>query len=392
MVDAMRDRPAQLQIYRTALPMRAFEHAAATRKVAEAIVVRLRTEGGRVGWGETLPRPYVTGETLESVREDLERLFWPRLQDAGDADQLGRAVADLPCRHDGRVVTAARCAMELAAVGALDIPWWQGPGEEDTGEENTGAPATGRRDRPTVTGVLGSADPKKAARKLRLMRWYGLRSFKLKLGFDDSTDRANLATVTRQLARGLATGKYDLRVDVNGGWARDDVPGRVAELATHGVCAVEQPCAATAGVLAELAGRCELPLIADESLITADDADVLLAAAPKVWLNIRIAKNGGLGPALRLARLARRHGVPYVLGCMVGESGILSTAQRALLGAAPAPHRVEGNYGRFLLRSDLTARSPRFGYGGRLTPVDRFAPSVSDRQLERHGRLVATLR
>ncbi len=378
----MSETPAQLELYRIDLPMRAFEHATATRKVAESIVVRLRTDRGRTGWGESLPRPYVTGETLESVRSDLEEILWPRLRGCGDP---ARAVADLPCRHEGRVVAAARCALELAAVGALGIPWWQGPGAAET------EPPPPRRDRPAVTGVLGSADPKKTARKLRLMRWYGLRSYKLKLGFGHSTDRANLAAVTGQLARGLAAGKYDLRVDVNGAWATGDVPHRVAELAACGVCAVEQPCAATAAELAELALQCELPLIADESLITHADAEALLAAEGKVWLNVRIAKNGGLAPALRLARLARRSGVPYVSGCMVGESGILSAAQRALLGVAPAPRMVEGNYGRFLLKDDLTAKSPRFGYGGRLKVADRFAPLVCERKLRRYGRLLTTL-
>ena len=60
-------QPIQLDIYRTAIPMRSFEHAAASRSLAEAIVVRVSFSDGRCGWGETLPRPYVTGETLETV-------------------------------------------------------------------------------------------------------------------------------------------------------------------------------------------------------------------------------------------------------------------------------------------------------------------------------------
>ena len=55
--------PTRLHLYRTAIPMRGFEHAAARRELAEAIVVCLEFDDARVGWGETLPRPYVTGES-----------------------------------------------------------------------------------------------------------------------------------------------------------------------------------------------------------------------------------------------------------------------------------------------------------------------------------------
>ncbi len=385
MVVAVSDRPTEMTIYRTALPMRSFEHAAATRKVAEAIVVRLQTARGAVGWGEALPRPYVTGETLETVVDDLAELFWPALHACEDRNNAAETVAAMPTRHAGRVVTAARCAAELAAIQALDLPWWRlgkDQPDHDAGPLRAKGPTRTR-----VTGVLGSANPTKTAWRLRLMRWYGLRHFKLKLGFGPDIDRANLEAVSRQLASRLAIGTCTLRVDINGAWPPGQTIERVAQLAPMGVRAVEQPCQAGAGELAALAADCALPLIADESLLTGQDAEALLAAKGKVWLNIRIAKNGGLHPALGLVRAAAAAGVPYVLGCMVGESGILSTAQRALLAAAPAPVAVEGNYGRLLLADDLLRPSPRFGYGGWLRISGRrFAPAPRVGKLLRHAQ------
>ena len=356
----MDDRPIGLDIFRTALGMRHFEHAAAARQAAEAVIVRMRTEAGRTGWGETLPRPYVTGETLEGVVDDIEKIFWPRLRDCRSDEQLLHAVTDLPCEHAGRAVTAARCAVELAAVQALELSWSGFAAR---------FPAAGRERRVSnvpVTGVLGSSDPGKTARTLRRMRWYGLRHFKLKVGLGEQVDQANLRAVHKQLSRRLARGRCTLRVDANGAWKYEEVVQRVESLKAFGVHAVEQPCTARAPRFADLAMDCPLPLIADESCITAEDANVLLGAEGRVWLNVRLSKNGGLMPAMALAAKAVADGVPYVLGCMVGESGILSTAQRVFLTAAPRPVAVEGNYGRFLLTDDLTEPSPGFGYGGRL--------------------------
>jgi L-Ala-D/L-Glu epimerase len=382
--------PSGLDIFRTALPMRTFEHAAARRDVAEAIIVRLRLRNGAIGWGEALPRPYVTGETLETVVEDIERVFWPALKACRTAEEFRQAVMELPCRHEGRVVTAARGAVELAAADALGLEWGgaAGAGADSDAEDREFVPSPVH-----VSGVIGSSNPRKTSRKLRLMRLYGLRSFKLKLGLGDEIDRKNLELVTRQLKRGLAAGKCSLRVDANMAWSYGQVADKVAELKKLGVLAVEQPCKASPGRLVELALRCELPLIADESCLTEQDAEVLLGAEGRVWLNLRLGKNGGLSPTLRLARLAAREEVPYVLGCMVGESGLLATAQRVFLRAAPPPVLLEGSYGPFLLRDDLTDPSPRFGYAGKLMLPQRavYQPRVREERIAQHGELVKSL-
>ncbi len=408
------DRPIGLDIFRTCLPMRGFEHAAASRAEAEAIVLRLRMESGAIGWGEALPREYVTGETLETVVQDVEQIFWPLLKACRDCEELRQAVIDLPCQHEGRNVPAARCAVELAAAQAVELDWGvnknphpaslklrrAGPALQATlsrkRERGSSHGAQGKfivNSSVRISGVIGSANPRKTARQLRLMRWYGLKSFKLKLGFDEKVDQENLRIVTKKLKKPLAAGKCSLRVDINGAWKYGDVPARAAELKKLGVLAVEQPCKCSPGRLAELAFKCELPLIADESCITERDAEVLLGAEGRVWLNIRLGKNGGIGPSLKLARLCQQDELPYILGCMVGESGLLSTAQRVFLRAAPPPVLVEGNYGPFLLKDDLTSPSPRFGYAGRLMlPYEAvYRPQVRAEKLANHAALIRAL-
>jgi len=374
----MDPRPVRLDLYRTAIPMRGFEHAAARRDVAEAIVVRVELSDGAAGWGETLPREYVTGETLESVPADIEGLLWPAAL-AGDRRGKSLPVTD----SGGRPVTAARCAVELA----LDAAWRA---------FRRRRPRVERESRPfprlRVSGVLGSADPSRTARRLRLMRWYGLRDFKLKLGFGDEVDAENLRVVRKRIGKAVAAGRCTLRADVNGGWSPDDTPDRAAGLIEHGVCVVEQPVFAPAEALAALAGRCRLPLMADESLVTADDADRLIRGGEgNVWLNVRLSKNGGLWPTLGIVEAAAEAGTPLVVGCMVGESSLLADAQRRLLQRCPLPRFVEGNYGRFLLAGDLTGRSVRFRWGGRL-PGPSDPPVAPDpRRLARYARRVKTL-
>ncbi len=352
--------------------MRSFEHAAAARSTAESVVVRLAYSDGTEGWGETLPRAYVTGETIDTVLQDLREVLWPLVRSrplplppptqtggvGGTPPPSLLGAPSLPMRSaEGRCINAAAAAVDVAEVDRLlqEPAQWAG--------------RPGGRIAARVSGVLGSADPAKTAKRVRLMRAYGLRDFKLKLGFGDDIDAENLRIVTRRVGRAIARGACTLRVDVNGGWDADTTPERADELKAHGVCCIEQPVFCAAGELLDLARRCPVPLMADESLLSSVDADTLLPDPQRVWWNVRISKNGGMRAAVRLLERAREHGVLCSLGCMVGESGLLSGAQRRVLQWVGSPRFVEGNYGRFLLADDLTRPSPRFGYGGRLRPL-----------------------
>ncbi|MCK4601750.1 MAG: hypothetical protein KAU28_04755, partial [Phycisphaerae bacterium] len=343
-VTAMSVKAKRLDIYRTAIPMRSFDHAAASRDLAEAVVVRISFSDGVAGWGETLPRPYVTGETIESVIADITETLWPAAAQV-DVAAGGDEVWQVPDRAgDGRCICAAACAMDLAMlrrlfgdVAALDPQLLL----RITGRTRVRMDIDAK-----VSDVLGSADPAKTARHLRLMRLFGMSDFKLKLGLGDDADAENLRVVDKQLAKGIRQGRFTLRVDVNGGWDADTTPQRVAELKAYNVCVVEQPVFCPAGELVELARRCELPLMADESLITEADAAAMLAEPKRLWWNIRLSKNGGLLRSLSLAHMAAKNGVPFTLGCMVGESGILSAAQRRFLQLGAHPLFLEGNYGR----------------------------------------------
>lgn len=384
-------RPVRMDIYQTSIPMRGFKHAAAERAKAEAIVVEVHFDDGAVGWGETLPRPYVTGESMESVVEDLRMVIWPRW--AGRTMPQGTEAEEVaPSVHEGRCINAAICAFDLACSRRLftDIQEMS----PELLQRLSGRSQLRREIDVAVSGVVGAIDRRKARRKVRSMQWWGMEHFKLKVTDDDAVCGAAVQAVCGRLGRSLRDGRSSVRVDANGAWSADDTPERVAAMKAWGVCAVEQPTYCAAQELVELSRKCSLPLIADESLLTEDDAEILLAEPERIWWNIRLSKNGGLWGALRLAKMAAKQGVPFVVGCMVGESSILSAAQRRFLQMGPGPRYIEGNYGRWLVRGDLTQSTVQFGYAGRVKPLPGrdLGVEVDPAKVEQYGRLVAGLR
>lgn len=350
---------------------RKFSHAAAERAVAEPLVVAVELANGVVGYGETHPRPYVTGETTASVLAAIREVFVPCLVESGPT-QFGEAIeaaAALPQVDDeGTVVTAARAAVELAMLDAYSRAF--GKSLESlagwVSETRLGAPGSVETAR--FGGVISASEPDRAARSIRKMRWGRLTHFKVKVG--DAEDDARVRACAARLGRSLERGATTLRLDANAGWTLDQATERLQAWESLPIVSVEQPLARGAlDEWVELTCRTSIPLMADESLVTIDDGEQLIDWSAASWFNIRISKNGGLIPSLRLAEMALENNVDVQLGCMVGETSILSAAGRWFLQLVPGVRFAEGSFGRFLLSEDIVGRSLRFGLGGRWTPM-----------------------
>jgi len=346
---------------------RKISHAASQRAVSEPIVVAVELLNGVVGYGETLPRPYVTGETNESVVELLRGEFVKQLL-AFRADSLGAAlecIDALPTlTEDGHRCPAARAAVELALLDAtlraLGKSFDAAAGW--LGLAGFGAPGSMRDARYAV--VLASESPRSLQKTLRWAYRLGMRHFKLKVGLGD--DDARMAAVVPIIIRALRQGRATLRLDANAAWTLPDAVAALARWADVPLVGVEQPLAVGAEEdLAELRRRTGVRVIHDESLVLIEDAKRLHALGVADIFNIRISKCGGILPALKLAGFARQRGIGVQLGCMVGETSILSSAGVRFLEQTPGITYCEGSYGPLLLAEDVARRSVHFRLGGK---------------------------
>jgi L-Ala-D/L-Glu epimerase len=363
-------RIAELRIRLLAIPMRlTFEHAAASRNVADPVVLELVAQAPQTesGFGETLARPYVTGETTATVLQDIQTIFVPRLMElrAESFAEMVEFADGLPLEVDGRRICAARAAVELAVLDlagvvfgrrAADAAGWL----ELRGFGPPGCAATAR-----YSGIVVGRKALKQSLFLRAQRLYGLRDFKIKVAVDGWEERVRRAGVV--LARAIRGGSATLRADANAGWSLPQAHAAVPLLRSAGVAALEQPLPPGLDEMLPEFADCGLDLIADESLVTLEDAERLIALGVRVF-NIRIAKCGGLLPSLRIAHAVLAAGRDVQLGCLVGETSLLTAAGRAFLEACPRARFVEGAFGRRLLAGDCTRRPLQFGWGGRLTP------------------------
>jgi len=98
--------------------------------------------------------------------------------------------------------------------------------------------------------------------------------------------------------------------------------------------------------------------------VTAEDLRSVAEAGAFSVLNLRLAKNGGITRLLALAAAAEARGLRYQLGCMVGETAVLSALGRVAASLLQSPLFVEGSYDDIILTENVTEKGIGFGPGG----------------------------
>jgi muconate cycloisomerase len=352
-------RIAAFELFAVDLPFRfAFKHAAAERSCSDSVFLKCVTGTGVVGFGECLPRVYVTGETRDGAFDFLRDRILPRLLGREFASLLDVEAFLMEC--DGRAPAAwvdprtpqgaAWCAVDLALLDAFGQSFNERPLAG-----LPAAPSKGLR----YSGVLSAERGLKLALLALGQRCLGLRQFKVKVG-PETTEAA-----VRRL-RALVGKETDLRADVNMGWTVDEAAERMALLARYGIRSFEQPIAVEdLKGQARLVAETGLQVMADESFTTRESLQALIDGRACTAVSARISKCGGLVATLNRCREALAAGLVVQIGCQVGESSLLSSAHLLLSAAVQRVTYAEGCFGRLLLRADPARPVLRFGPGGR---------------------------
>ncbi len=355
------------------LPLkRPFRHASATRSDSENVLVRCELRDGTIGWGEGVPRSYVTGETPDGC---LTQLAATPL-----ADQLSTVCSSWPdvinlCdrfrlhidREDPRGCygNALRCAVELSILDACG----QVLGQPVSSVCDSFEPANSilTKNLEMRYGVVIDSGSRGLIRKALSRRIYGFANCKVKVGAEQDDDPTRLRTIRRWIGP-----RVDLRLDANEAWHPAELRTKIEPLLRYRISSIEQPVPhAEVASLSELRKQLNVSIMLDESLTSIADAQAAIAGNTCDLFNIRLSKCGGFLNSLRLAATAHAAGIGYQLGCHPGESGILSAAGRHWAHRVANVRHLEGSYDRFLFRRLLTNEDLTFGYGGRARPIEK---------------------
>jgi L-alanine-DL-glutamate epimerase-like enolase superfamily enzyme len=310
-------RITRISVLRANIPLVApFRISLGVISEAESLFVRVDTDAGVSGWGETSPISQITGDTQAisfAAAAELAKLL------------LGKDPLDI----EGRVAEMGRLmAFNSGVRSAFDLALY------DVAGKLAGLPLyalIGGGKRPLESDqTIGLDEPQVMAEKAALLQRTGLPAIKVKLGTSADEDLRRIARIRETVGSELP-----LRIDANQGWDFPTAVTVLSRLQSSGIEYCEQPL-----VRWDLEGfrrlreRVSVPIMADESVFDHHDAFRLVSSGCCDYLNIKLAKSGGIKTALKIDAVAEASGTKCMIGCMM-ETRLGLTAAAHLASARP---------------------------------------------------------
>ena len=294
----------------------------AGRESIETLIVRVHTDEGIVGIGETQAwRRQGSAELIWNLVRTVKDEFEPRLAGRSPFD-IGGILKTLDEALYNTLYAQAAVADALYDIAgkAVGLPVHKLLGGEC-------------RDRVRVSGLL-AMKPTGAEILESAQSFYdrGFRHFGLKIGVDPKQDLANVVALRDRFGDQVV-----IRVDANGALTYDEALALLRKLEPHDIDAAEQPIAIwDLEGLAALARATSIPIMADESVSTDHSLLEVIRRRAATVVQTKIAKNGGMYRVWRLWALASAAGMRIYPGNHPSTS-VATAAVAQLCAAWPGP-------------------------------------------------------
>lgn len=285
-----------------------------------AAIVKITGEDGSVGWGESVPIPKWSYETLESVTTTLRNYLAPEL--------IGHDVFDIAGAHrimDRNIAPSFSTGQPIAKAGvdialhdlagklvrqSLPQQWGKNPVKEITLSWTLN---------PTTLDDLDALIEEGWGK--------GYRHFNVKVAPDPKFDLELCRRVKARVPDGF------LWADANGGYDLITALDAAPRMADIGVDVLEQPIPANriSGYRA-LKKQGALPILMDEGVVSPDTLEEFIKLKMLDGVAMKPARCGGLIPAKRQIEILKDAGLMF-LGSGLTDPDISLAATLALYGA-----------------------------------------------------------
>jgi len=297
-----------IDIVKLSIPMEPFVIATETCVEAKNTYIRIHTNSEIIGVGECSAFPMLVGETQEtcfSVAKDLAKIIKGKnpLQIEDRMRDMHTYIA-----FNSTIKSAFDMALYDISAKHANQPLYAflGGTKKDIQTDLT----------------IGISTPEKMAATAIQFKSNGVKTIKVKLGKNGVEDVERIKLIREAIGNDIT-----LRIDANQGWNFDTAVYTLNSIEKYNIQFCEQPLHHHYdNLLPELRNQVKIPIMADESVFNHFDAERLIAAQACDYINIKLAKSGGILEAIKIADTASKHNMPCMLGGMV-ESRLALTAK-----------------------------------------------------------------
>ena len=293
----------EVKLGKISVPLRVpFKTALRSVSSVEDIVVEVHTDTRAVGYGEAPPTGAITGDTTGAILGAL--------QDHIIKTVVGRDVDDF----EDLMLALNKCIVgNTSAKAAMDMALWDLYGQL---YKIPVYKLLGGSRKEIITDITISVnDPDEMARDAVDAVRRGYDTLKIKVGAHPELDVARLTAVRQAIGSDTR-----IRIDANQGWEPKQAVRLLNQMQEKGLDIefVEQPVKAhDIDGLKYVTERSYVPVLADESVFSPEDAVRIMQTRAADLVNIKLMKCGGLYNALKIVSAAEVYGVECMIGCML---------------------------------------------------------------------------
>lgn len=268
----------------------------------EDVIVEIITDTGHKGYGEAPPTGVITGDTAYSIIGAIRDHISKKIIGL-DIDNFEDVIQEVQTSiiHNSSAKAAVDMALYDLYGQLFNIPVYKLFG--------------GAKKSITTDITISVNDPDTMAHDAINAIDRGYDTLKVKVGVDPSLDVARLSAV-----RNAVGSDVRIRIDANQAWTPKEAVRILNNMQEKGLGLelVEQPVkAADIEGLRYVTERSYVPVLADESVFSPEDALKIMQYHAADMINIKLMKCGGLYNALKIISAAEIYGVECMLGCML---------------------------------------------------------------------------
>lgn len=336
-----------------------------------SVLVRITANNGTIGWGQSVPIPKWSYESLESVTVTLKNYLIPELigLDATDIQQAHRVM-------NQAIAGSFSTGMPMAKA-AVDLALYDLTGRLNT--KNLGS-LLGRTSRPDIT-LSWTVNPKcldEVGVLIEAGKDRGYRHFNVKVAPDPDFDYELCRMVKRLVPDGF------LWADANGGYDLATALVAAPRLADIGVAVLEQPLPANRLTgYRDLKRQGALPIVMDEGVVSSVDLEEFIRLDLLDGVALKPARSGGIWPTVQQLEILRETGL-MILASGLTDPDFSLAASLGVFGAYDYDLPAALNGPQFISESLL--RNPLVPEDGLLRVPDGPGLGV-DVDEEKLGRL-----
>ncbi len=294
-------RIVEIEIIPISVPLRrAHKMGIGTVGKITSVLLLIKTDIGVVGIGEASPSSLFSYETQEGDAAILSKYIGPFLLNKDPYDlEAVMSVLDKNVKGNPFAKTAVDLAFYDIMGKTSGIPVYRLLG--------------GRvRDEILMSWSLATSDIEEDIHEAEEMLQQGVRIFKIKAGvLNPEQDIQRIRAIRKALGP-----DPDLRVDANQAWTAEVALRVIDAIADCNITFVEQPVPAwDLEGMRRVCAKSHLPIMADESVFTADDALRFINHDAADIIGIKVQKHAGLLGSKKIAAIAKGAGLRCYLGC-----------------------------------------------------------------------------